>query len=42
VEAIEKFKMILMSVPLLVVENRQEIAEAQQLLHICRDYIVGM
>jgi hypothetical protein len=41
-EAIDKFKLILMSVPMLVVDNRQEIAEAQQLLNICRDYIVGM
>lgn len=41
-EAIQKLQSILMSIPLLVVENRQEIAEAQQLLSICREYIVGL
>uniref|UniRef100_U5EW24 Coatomer subunit alpha n=1 Tax=Corethrella appendiculata TaxID=1370023 RepID=U5EW24_9DIPT len=41
-EAIEKFQHIILCIPLLVVENRQEIAEAQQLLTICREYIVGL
>lgn len=41
-EAIQKLQSILLSIPLLVVENRQEIAEAQQLLNICREYIVGI
>lgn len=41
-EAIEKLQLILISIPLLVVENRQEIAEAQQLLSICREYVVGI
>lgn len=41
-EAIQKLQSILMSIPLLIVENRQEIAEAQQLLSICREYIVGL
>lgn len=41
-EAIEKLQSILLSIPLLVVENRQEIAEAQQLLSICREYVVGI
>ncbi|KAK2187376.1 hypothetical protein NP493_168g04047 [Ridgeia piscesae] len=41
-DAIEKFRTILLSVPLLVVDNKQEIAEAQQLLEICREYIVGL
>lgn len=40
-EAIEKFQNIVMSVPLLIVENRQEMAEAQQLINICREYILG-
>jgi coatomer subunit alpha len=40
-EAVEKFKTILLSIPLLVVEGRQEIAEAQQLLLICKEYILG-
>lgn len=41
-EAVERFRSILLTVPLLVVENKQEIAEAQQLLEICREYIVGL
>lgn len=41
-DAIEKLQSILFSIPLLVVENRQEIAEAQQLLSICREYVVGI
>ncbi|KAL3836986.1 hypothetical protein ACJMK2_022379 [Sinanodonta woodiana] len=41
-EAAEKFRSILLSVPLLVVENKQEIAEAQQLIEISREYIVGL
>ena len=41
-DAIESFRGILLSVPLLVVENKQEIAEAQQLIEMCREYIVGL
>uniref|UniRef100_A0AAV2JNM2 Coatomer subunit alpha n=1 Tax=Knipowitschia caucasica TaxID=637954 RepID=A0AAV2JNM2_KNICA len=41
-EAVERFRVILLSVPLLVVDNKQEIAEAQQLITICREYIVGL
>ncbi|KAL5010139.1 hypothetical protein ScPMuIL_012444 [Solemya velum] len=41
-DAIDKFRSILLSVPLLVVDNKQEIAEAQQLIEICREYIVGL
>ncbi|XP_061177948.1 coatomer subunit alpha-like isoform X2 [Saccostrea echinata] len=41
-DAIDKFRSILLSVPLLVVENKQEISEAQQLVEICREYIVGL
>ncbi|ESO90102.1 hypothetical protein LOTGIDRAFT_218145 [Lottia gigantea] len=41
-DAVDKFRSILLSVPLLVVENKQEIAEAQQLIEICREYIVGL
>lgn len=41
-EAIVKLQSILISIPLIVVENRQEIAEAQQLLSICREYVVGI
>lgn len=41
-EAVGKFRSILLSVPLLVVDNKQEISEAQQLIDICREYIVGL
>lgn len=41
-EAVEKLQNIIISIPLLIVDNRQEIAEAQQLLNICREYIVGL
>ncbi|KAM7379705.1 hypothetical protein PAMP_005239 [Pampus punctatissimus] len=41
-EAVERFRFILLSVPLLVVDNKQEIAEAQQLITICKEYIVGL
>ena len=32
----------MLCIPLLVVDSKQEIAEAQQLLTICREYIVGL
>ncbi|XP_059622164.1 coatomer subunit alpha isoform X1 [Phlebotomus argentipes] len=41
-EAVEKFQLIVLSIPLLVVESRQDISEAQQLLTICKEYIVGL
>lgn len=41
-DAIKKFREILLSVPLLIVDNKQEINEAQQLIAICREYIVGL
>ncbi len=41
-EAVEKFRSILLCAPLLVVDNTQEIAEAKQLVEICREYIVGL
>jgi coatomer protein complex subunit alpha (xenin) len=41
-DAVELFRSILLSVPLLVVETKQEIAEAQQLVEVCREYIVGL
>ena len=40
--AVDTFRSILLSVPLLVVNNKQEIAEAQQLIEVCREYIVGL
>lgn len=41
-EAAESFRAILLSTPLLVVETKQEIAEVQQLIEMCREYIVGL
>ncbi|KAJ8876168.1 hypothetical protein PR048_024077 [Dryococelus australis] len=41
-EAVEKLRSLLLSIPLLVVDTRQEISEAQQLLQICREYILGL
>lgn len=41
-EAIIKFKSLLLNVTLLVVDNKQEISEAQQLLRICAEYICGL
>lgn len=32
----------MLSVPLLVVDNKQELSEAQQLIDICREYLVGL
>ncbi|XP_055373966.1 coatomer subunit alpha [Condylostylus longicornis] len=42
VDAIQKFQSILHNVPLIVVDTKQEVAEAQQLLKICSDYIIGL
>jgi coatomer protein complex subunit alpha (xenin) len=41
-EAVEKFRFILLSIPLLVVDKKQDITEAQQLIDICKEYIVGL
>ncbi|KYM93922.1 Coatomer subunit alpha [Cyphomyrmex costatus] len=41
-KAIEKLQSILLSVPLLVVDTKQDIAESQQLIQICREYILGL
>jgi len=41
-EAAEKFHNILLSVPLLIVDSKEEMNEAQQLMGICREYIVGL
>lgn len=41
-KVIEKLQSILLSVPLLVVDTKQDIAEAQQLIQICREYILGL
>jgi len=41
-EAINSFRSILLSIPLLVVESKNDEAEAQQLLGICTNYLVGL
>uniref|UniRef100_A0A0K0EKX4 Coatomer subunit alpha n=1 Tax=Strongyloides stercoralis TaxID=6248 RepID=A0A0K0EKX4_STRER len=41
-DAIDKFRTILLSIPLLVVDSEQEKTEAIQLLDICREYLVGL
>lgn len=41
-EAIEKMQALMLQVTLLVVDTKQEISEAQQLLKICREYVVGL
>ncbi|XP_075212404.1 coatomer subunit alpha [Lycorma delicatula] len=41
-EAIEKFRNLLLSITLLIVDTRQDITEAQQLLKICKEYILGL
>ena len=42
VEAVDAFRSILLTVPLLVVDSKQEIAEAQQLIEVCREYVLGL
>ncbi|CAF1374882.1 unnamed protein product [Rotaria sp. Silwood1] len=41
-EAVEKFRSILLSVALCIVESRQDILESQQLTEICKEYTVGL
>ena len=41
-DATEKFRSILLSIPLLVVEAKQDEAEAMQLREICMNYLVGL
>jgi coatomer protein complex subunit alpha (xenin) len=41
-DAVEKFRSILLGVPLLVVDKKQDISEAQQLIDVCREYIIGL
>ncbi|XP_034230743.1 coatomer subunit alpha isoform X1 [Thrips palmi] len=42
IEAVEKFRALLLSIPLLVVDTKPDIVQAQQLLQICREYILGL
>ncbi|RCN35209.1 coatomer alpha subunit [Ancylostoma caninum] len=41
-DAIDKLRKILLSVPMLIVNSKQEVAEAEQLIEICRNYLVGL
>lgn len=41
-DATEKFRSILLSIPLLVVESKQDESEAQQLREICCSYLIGL
>jgi len=40
-EALDKFRHLLLNIPLLVVETKPEIAEATELIAMCREYILG-
>lgn len=41
-DAVTKFHDILLSVLLIVVDTKQEVSEAQQLVGICKEYILGL
>ncbi|XP_018332981.1 coatomer subunit alpha [Agrilus planipennis] len=41
-EAIDKFQFLLLQVTLVIVDSKQELTEAHQLIKICREYIVGL
>lgn len=41
-EAIEKLHNILITIPFLVVDTKQDVAEVQQLIRICAEYILGL
>lgn len=41
-EAVDRFRGLLLTVPLLVVDNKEEVRKAQELISICREYIVGL
>lgn len=41
VEALEKFRGLLYNIPLLVVDNKPDITKAQELIALCREYIIG-
>lgn len=40
-EAIKLLRNILLSAPLLIADTQRSVAEVQQLLQICREYILG-
>lgn len=41
-EAVDKFRSLLLTVPLLVVDSKQDFLEAQQLLNICKEYVLAL
>jgi coatomer protein complex subunit alpha (xenin) len=41
-EALDKFRLLLLNIPLLVVDNKGEIAEALELVSVCREYVLGL
>ncbi len=41
-EAVDKFRALMLTVPLLVVETKQDFAEAKQLLNICKEYVLAL
>ncbi|VDM32758.1 unnamed protein product [Hydatigera taeniaeformis] len=41
-DAVERFRSIMLSVPLLLVDNNTEEAEAKSLINICKEYIIGL
>lgn len=41
-EAVDKLRGILLAIPLLVVDTKQEVSEAQNLLRVCKEYVVGI
>ena len=40
-EALDKFRLLILNAPMLVVDSKQEIADAQELISVCREYILG-
>jgi len=41
-EAIERFRDALLWIPMLNVERRQEVEEAQKMIEVCREYLIGL
>ncbi|ODM99965.1 Coatomer subunit alpha [Orchesella cincta] len=41
-EALDKFRSLLLNIPLLVVDNKPDITKAQELITLCREYILGL
>ena len=41
-DAVDRFRSIMLAVPLLLVENNTEEAEAKSLINICKEYIIGL